>query len=164
MTCMASSLNTPLRLTSAPSGRRGSSRSRDTGRSPLVSIGRSASAADRLQAQFKVTRPAAAAVNSQENSGQQWREQRTRPGHVRGECRAQGTSAKSTTQQHFFKVIRKIEKRVIQTGTERRRREAGVQQSIENGLGSCMYGGPQLLWYTLRSDLFLSTGRVFQNC
>ena len=28
---------------------------------------------------------------------------------------------------------------VIQTEAERRRREAGVQQSIENGLGSCMY-------------------------
>ena len=27
----------------------------------------------------------------------------------------------------------------IQTEAERRRREAGVQQSIENGLGSCMY-------------------------
>ena len=29
---------------------------------------------------------------------------------------------------------------VIQTEAERRRREAGVQQSMENGLGSCMYG------------------------
>ena len=27
----------------------------------------------------------------------------------------------------------------IQTEAERRRREAGVQQSTENGLGSCMY-------------------------
>ena len=28
---------------------------------------------------------------------------------------------------------------VIQTDAERRRREAGVQQWMENGLGSCMY-------------------------
>ena len=28
---------------------------------------------------------------------------------------------------------------IIQTEAERRRREAGVQQSIENWLGSCMY-------------------------
>ena len=32
-----------------------------------------------------------------------------------------------------------VRKRIIQTEASRRRREAEVQQSMENGLGSCMY-------------------------
>ena len=44
---------------------------------------------------------------------------------------------KPSVSQALAKVL--IGNILIQTEAERRRREAGVQQSIENGLGSCMY-------------------------
>ena len=40
---------------------------------------------------------------------------------------------------HSLSILENFGKIFFQTEAERRRREAGVQQSMENGLGSCLY-------------------------